>query len=311
MTLGPGARFDRIRVFRDLLATEPEAEIGHPRGRPVADLDAYGPLSFADGVCPMTWRQGLKHDAAAVMELVPGEVGEPLRNKLGEPVAIEPEFVYPLLKCTDLFHHRRAKPRRSVIVTQRRLGEDTRRLEHEAPRLWGYLRGHAARFERRKSSIYRGKPPFALFGIGPYAFAPYKVAVSGLHKTPRFRAIGPVAGRPVMLDDTCYFLPCSSADQAALVTALWNDPTTLALIRSLTFLDSKRPITKALLRRIDLGAILMRIDRASLLDRAEEERAELVGPAMSGRIHLPWDLEGLFGEPAPDDESLPAPGVVG
>ena len=196
-----------------------------------------------------------------------------------------------------------------MIVTQRRLSEDTRRLEHEAPRLWGYLRGHAARFERRKSSIYRGKPPFALFGVGPYAFAPYKVAVSGLHKTPRFRAIGPVAGRPVMLDDTCYFLPCSSPDQAALVTALWNDPTTLALIRALTFVDSKRPITKTLLRRIDLGAILRRVDRASLLERADEEWANLVGPEMSGRIHLPWDLERFFGDLAPDDEDRPVEGA--
>ena len=83
VTLGPGARFDRIRVFRDLLATEPEAEIGHPRGRPVADLDAYGPLSFADGVCPMTWRQGLKHDAAAVMELVPGEARRTVAQQAG------------------------------------------------------------------------------------------------------------------------------------------------------------------------------------------------------------------------------------
>ena len=299
VTLGPGARFDRIRVFRDLRATEPEAEIGHPRGGPVADLDAYGPLSFADGVCPMTWRQGLKHDAAAVMELEPGAGGNPPCNKLGETVAVEPDFVYPLLKCTDLFHHRTAKPRRSVIVTQRRLGEDTHRLKHEAPRLWGYLRGHAERFERRKSSIYQGRPPFSLFGVGPYAFAPYKVAVSGLHKTPRFRAIGPVAGRPVMLDDTCYFLPCSSPEQAALVAALWNDPTTLALIRALTFVDSKRPITKTLLRRIDLGALLMRVDRVSLRKQADEVWAELGEPMMSGRLDLPCDLESLLCEPAP------------
>ena len=27
-------------------------------------------------------------------------------------------------------------------------------------------------FARRKSSIYRGQPPFAIFGIGPYSFAP-------------------------------------------------------------------------------------------------------------------------------------------
>ena len=33
----------------------------------------------------------------------------------------------------------------------------------------------------------------------------------GMHKAPAFRAVGPRDGRPVMLDDTCYFLPCSTA----------------------------------------------------------------------------------------------------
>ena len=51
-----------------------------------------------------------------------------------------------------------------------------------APRLWSYLQAHAGSFTNRKSSIYRGQPPFALFGIGPYSFAPFKVAIGGLQQ---------------------------------------------------------------------------------------------------------------------------------
>ena len=100
-----------------------------------------------------------------------------------------------------------------------------------------------------------------MFGVGPYSFAPFKVAISGLHKAPAFRAVRPRDGRPVMLDDTCYFLPCSSAAEAAALSALCNDPIALAFLGSASFPEAKRPITKALLQRLDLGAILERADR--------------------------------------------------
>ncbi len=95
------------------------------------------------------------------------------------------------------------------------------------------------------------------------------MAISGLHKVPKFRAIGPVHGRPVMLDDTCYFLPCSTALEAAVLTALCNDPITLGFIASISFRDAKRPITKKLLQRLDFLAILDRADRRSLVARAQ------------------------------------------
>ncbi len=266
LEVGRGRSRDRVAVFGALDAAEPETEWGVEEGRIIADLNAYHGVAFADGRCPLEWRQGLKHDAAPVMELTHGSRGV-LRNKLGGTVEIEAERIYPLVKATDLARGVSPDVRRSVIVTQHRIGEDTRRLEHEAPQLWNYLTVHEESFVRRKSSIYRGQPPFALFGIGPYSFAPYKVAVSGLHKEPRFRVIGPVAGRPVMLDDTCYFLPCATPALSALMAALLNDPISLTLIRALTFHDAKRPITKSILRRVDLMAILERADPAALRTR--------------------------------------------
>ncbi len=204
------------------------------------------------------------------MELVRDLPSGGWRNRRGEGVDIEAEFVYPLIKGTDLTRAPAACPERATLLTQKSLGEPTEPLAERAPRLWSYLTSHRALFAQRKSSIYRGQPPFSLFGIGPYSFALYKVAISGMHKTPRFRALGPVLGRPVMLDDTCYFVACATAEEASILTALCNDPISLGLLGSLMFLDAKRPITKKLLQRIDLSAVLRRADRAGVLARANE-----------------------------------------
>jgi len=242
--------------------------MGFAHGWLVADLMAHQKWAFADGACPMTWRQGLKHDAAGVMELVRDFALAPWRNRSGEAVDVEQDFVYPLVKGSDLAREHGLAGGRAVLVTQERLGDNTARLAVQAPRLWGYLQSKSATFSNRKSSIYRGQPAFALFGIGPYSFAPFKVAVSGLHKIPTFKAIGPIEGRPVMLDDTCYFLPCPSALEAAVLTSVCNDPIALGLIASISFRDAKRPITKKILQRLDFLAILERADRGSLLARA-------------------------------------------
>jgi hypothetical protein len=296
VTLGLGAPCYQAEIYADLVSNVPETIIGVENGQLVADIKTYRELSFADGSCTLTWRQGLKHDAASVMEIV--QISDHFQNKHGEILEIESEHTYPLLKSTDLFHQAYAKPHRSVIVTQRRVGEDTRPLERIAPRLWRYLTSHIETFKKRKSSIYRGSPPFAMFGIGEYSFAPYKVAISGLHKTPRFRAVGSVNGQPVMFDDTCYFVACSTPEQAALLVSLLNDPICLNFMHSLVFWDSKRPITKKVLQRINLKALLNRIDRAALLARADVELNRLKGNPDQRHISWPADLEKFFGEPA-------------
>src|SRR5205807_8869678 len=102
------------------------------------------------------------------------------------------------------------------------LREDNSKLEREAPKLWRYLSDHRKCFEERKSSIYKGQPKFSIFGIGPYSFASYKVAISGMYKIPRFRALGPMDGKPIMLDDTCYFVACESSEVAETLANLLN-----------------------------------------------------------------------------------------
>ena len=90
-----------IPVFDRLVATEPVGTMGFIRDRLVSDLGTYAPFAFADGACSLTWRQGLKHDAAGVMELSRDAAGT-LRNAREEAVDIESDHVFPLLKGTDL-----------------------------------------------------------------------------------------------------------------------------------------------------------------------------------------------------------------
>jgi len=105
--------------------------------------------------------------------------------------------------------------------------------------------------------------------------------------------VGPVEGRPVQLDDTCYLLPCESAAEAAVLTALCAHPDALGLIEALSFPGAKRHLTKGLLQRLDLSAILRRTDRPELIDRAHALLAELPGRAIEPEGAIAQQVESL------------------
>lgn len=242
-----------VGVFNGLATKRRSSTVGLAGRDLVSDIQAYCRLKHLEGLCPYQWRSGVKHDCASVMELSRTRAGT-LCNKLGEEVRVEPDYLFPLLKCSDLANGR-LEPQRFVLVTQRRVGEDTAAIATKAPLTWRYLDSHRELFEARKSSIYSSRVPFALFGIGDYSFAQWKVAVSGLHRTPRFALVGPVDGRPVLFDDTCYFLPFEEECEARVVAAILNSPECQIFLASLTFVDSKRPITVELLQRLNVRAI--------------------------------------------------------
>jgi hypothetical protein len=262
LRLEEGASNYEMQEFDSLTASVPERRIGYAGTAFVSDVEKYRDVAYLDGFCHFEWRQGVKHDAAAIMELV--VEGDTWRNGDGEHVDIEREYIYPLVKGAALQSN--PSRQRGVIIPQTRIGQDTRLLERRAPRLWRYLANHAAAFEARKSSIYRGRPPFSIFGVGPYSFAPYKVLVSGLHKRPRFLAVGPRQGRPVLCDDTCYLLPFDSAQEAERVASALNQPPAQQFIESIIFPDSKRPFTKSVLSRINIGTLLQSLSSEALAE---------------------------------------------
>ena len=122
---------------------------------------------------------------------------------------------------------------------------------------WAYLNHHAELSSKRASSIYRGRPPFSVFGVGDYSFAPWKVAISGFYKKLTFVPIGPFKGRPTVLDDTSYFLPFETEEQAEFSASLLNSVEVQEFYGAFVFWDSKRPITVDLLQRMDLRKLAM------------------------------------------------------
>lgn len=243
----------RCSVFESLDAAAPECILGFRDGTLVADLDAYARGRVALGEAPMPWRSGIKHDCARVMELRRSDEG--LQNGLGQRVDVEPAAVFGLLKSADLRGQPCPAVRRWLLLVQQRFGQDPAERADELPQAWAYLQSHAADLDARRSSIYRTQPRFAVFGLGPYSFAPWKVAISGLRKHARFTLVGPDEhGRPIVLDDTCYFIGFDTEAAAARALGALRSAPVQALRRAFEFDDAKRPITKDLLDRLDWGA---------------------------------------------------------
>ena len=219
----------------------------------VSNIQDYRTCSGIDGESSLIWRQGLKHDCSKIMELDVRQ--NTLVNGNDQVVDIEDGFSYWLLKSSDLRTFEAGKPRKKVIVTQDRLNDDTSVLQAKAPRLWEYLVRHGEYLDKRKSSIYRGRPRFSIFGIGEYSFKLYKVATSGLYKQPCFSLVCPAQGQPIMLDDTCYFVGFDVYPDALFTASLLNSQVVKQFLRSVVFADAKRPYTKEVLMRINLARV--------------------------------------------------------
>ena len=176
-------------------------------------------------------------------------------NGLRESVSLESDYLYPMFKSSDIAKVSEPRPSRLMLVPQRFVGEDTSLIERRAPKTWAYLESHSELLKRRASSIYRNRPKYSIFGVGEYSFAPWKVAISGFYKNMNFKVIGQSSGKPVVLDDTCYFLPCRTQEEANAIAGMLNSQIALEFFSSFVFWDSKRPVTAELLQRLDLLAL--------------------------------------------------------
>lgn len=257
---------DRIAtVYSDLDTSSSSTKFGFIDGDLVSDIDEYQLHKKLDGGSSnYVWRSGIKHDASKVMEFT--LEGKKLINGFGETVDIEEDYVFPLLKSSDLGNGR-IVIRRAVLVTQNHTGDDTEEIKHKAGKTWQYLMSYKDLLDGRKSSIYNDRPKFSVFGIGPYSFSPWKIAISGLYKNISFVVVPPSNGKPVMVDDTCYSIPCQSQDEADLLFSLLSSNASLSFLSSLIFTDSKRPITIDILRRISMVRLAQELGKLNELEK--------------------------------------------
>jgi hypothetical protein len=240
-------------LTKNIYTRENSHSYGWIENKFVARIEQYKESKKCDGLSPIVWRSGLKHDCSRVFELK--KEGDKYVNKKGEKIVLEEDIVYPFLKSSDLKGTIISESRRRVIATQKKIGDDTAYIKETLPQTFAYLNKHRALIDKRKSSIYRGKPPFSIFGIGEYSFQPYKVAISGLYKRATFSLILPENGKPFHLDDTCYFLSFANKMEAFLTYKILNHPQAQSFLRSIVFLDTKRPYNKDVLMRLSLPKI--------------------------------------------------------
>jgi hypothetical protein len=237
-------------VFADLNAETPTHSLGFLDGHIITDAAMFNQHRNLLGPDERyIWRSGVKHDCSKVMELAITTSG--YQNGLGEYIALEDTFLFPMLKSSDI-GNQRIHCRSVMIVTQRIVGEDTNYIKLEAPKTWQYLKRHEEFLDKRASVVYRNKPSFSIFGVGPYSFAPWKIAISGFYKKLHFVKVGPLDGKPIVFDDTIYFLPCWSKEEADFLEDLLRSEPATAFLHSMIHWDEKRPITVEILKRLSI-----------------------------------------------------------
>jgi hypothetical protein len=251
---GESAKPKRAQVYGQLShAIRPTATIALEDGKLIADLDAYRATKHLAGCSALRWRSGIKHDCSKVMELE--FTDRKLKNGLGESLDLEPDYLFPMFKTSEVAGGRVDHCHRRMIVTQRSIGEQTAAIAERAPKTWRYLQRHRALLSKRGSSIYRDKPEFSIFGVGDYTFSRWKIAISGMYKNLRFVKIGPFEEQPVVFDDTTNFIPCPSESAATMLLSLLESDEARTFYKSFIFWDAKRPITVELLGRLNIHAL--------------------------------------------------------
>lgn len=263
--LSATGRNKNCEIYRDLGHSDVSSTFGYHDGLLISDIAAYERWKRLSGNEIYKWRSGVKHDCSKVMEL--RKEGERYRNGLDDLVELEDDYVFPMLKSSEITNGRSKTPARWMLLTQKAVGDETSVIGIIAPKTWRYLLDQSHLLDRRAGSIYRNRPRFSIFGVGDYTFAPWKVAISGFYKQWNFATVGPYEGKPVVLDDTSYFLACESEEEARFIAGLLNSSPAREFYSSFTFWDSKRPITIDTLKKLDLSLLSAELGCTAEFDR--------------------------------------------
>ncbi|MEN8130682.1 MAG: N-6 DNA methylase [Pseudomonadota bacterium] len=268
-------------VYESLDSVKPSHIIGERDGFIVSDVDNYEKWRHLKGQDPRyIWRSGIKHDCSKIMELEPFKDG--YKNGIDEIIKCEEHYIYPLLKSSDVGNGRTNSYRKVVLITQKSVGEDTLQIKEFAPNTWKYLIEHREYLDKRRSSIYKNKPDFSVFGIGPYSFKQWKIAISGLYKKLKFNLVGPLDGKTVAFDDTVNFLSFDSEQEAKFIYRLVTSIPVIEFLESMMFWDEKRPITVQVLRRLSIKEVAKELGE---LNRYQSW-AEVQLPSLTGQLEL-------------------------
>lgn len=154
---------------------------------------------------------------------------------------VEPELVYPLLRWGDV-QRWQARPSTHLLLVQdpaTRRGLDLAQLQARCPQAYAYLLGFRTLLERRAAyRRYQGEGPFyAMYNVGPYTVAPWKVVWRRMDRRLRAAVVGqcavPGAGvRPIVPQETCVLVAVDTAAEAHYLCARLNSSLSAFLAQS-------------------------------------------------------------------------------
>jgi 16S rRNA A1518/A1519 N6-dimethyltransferase RsmA/KsgA/DIM1 with predicted DNA glycosylase/AP lyase activity len=113
----------------DYYTSQKTRKFGWENGLFLADMSGNTAIANIDGTCQLDWRQGVKHDCSKIMELTKTDKGE-FQNAFGDTMLFSlGQYVFPLLKSSDIKSSEINETRRFVIVTQKRVNDETASIE--------------------------------------------------------------------------------------------------------------------------------------------------------------------------------------
>jgi SAM-dependent methyltransferase len=190
---------------------------------------------------------------------------------------VERELVYPAVRGSDV-QRWFARPAIYVLVSQdpgTRKPYSATHLKSELPRTYAYLDEFREILLSRGSSTVRQlaerTEPWAMFGIGGYSFAPFRVVWRRMASDLVAAVVSdwhtPFGNRPVLATETTSFVPLENEDEAHFLCALLNSSIVRSYVKS--FSSSGRGFgAPSILSRI-------RIDRYDPTNPAHRELSQL------------------------------------
>jgi SAM-dependent methyltransferase len=142
---------------------------------------------------------------------------------------LEPDLLFPLVRAREVRKWSVERmPDVFILVTQdpsSQRGIPPPRMEAQYPRTLAYLSTFRAVLAARKSQAVRRLATeafYAMFAVGEYTFAPYKVVWPRIARGICAAVAGPVNGSPLIPQETVSLVACEAADEAHYVCALLN-----------------------------------------------------------------------------------------
>jgi len=210
-----------------------------------------------------------------------GEVADDLDPT--DTIPLERELLFPAIRGSDITRWY-ARPAINVLVTQ----DPTTRSPYPAtemrvrwPRTYAYIRQFEGVLLSRGSNTVRElaqrTEPWAMFGIGDYTFAPYRVAwkrmASDLVAAVLSEWHGDLGSKPLLPTETTSFIPVDEEDEAHFLAAVLNSRQVRAYVQS--FSSAGRGFgAPTVLRHINIPRFdRTNTDHLALSDRARDASA--------------------------------------